>query len=228
MRKSALAALTAAAVLAAPAVAQAHVTLNPREVTAGSFTVMNVRVPNERDDAGTTKVDVRFPDGFYSVLYKKVPGWKVKVYKEKLDKPVEREGGLKVTEQVSRIVWTGNPKKGGIVRPGQFEEFPISTQVPEGEAGSFLTFKAYQTYRDGERVRWTGAPEVRAPRAAREAARALDARIGPGRSGAARPGTAFRRAGWRRRRSSTAPTARTGRTAVRRSRRRAGRPAGRR
>ena len=67
MRKSALAALTAAAVLAAPAVAQAHVTLNPREVTAGSFTVMNVRVPNERDDAGTTKVDVRFPDGFYSV-----------------------------------------------------------------------------------------------------------------------------------------------------------------
>jgi uncharacterized protein YcnI len=46
MRKSALAALTVAAVLAAPAVAQAHVTLNPREVTAGSFTVMNVRVPN--------------------------------------------------------------------------------------------------------------------------------------------------------------------------------------
>jgi len=162
MKKSALAALTAAAVLAAPAVAQAHVTLNPREVTAGSFTVMNVRVPNERDDAGTTKVDVRFPDGFYSVLYKKVPGWKVKVYKEKLDKPVEREG-LKITEQVARIVWTGNPKKGGIVRPGQFEEFPISTQVPQGEAGSFLTFKAYQTYRDGERVRWTGAPEAEHP-----------------------------------------------------------------
>jgi periplasmic copper chaperone A len=152
MRKSALAALTAAAVLAAPALAQAHVTLNPREVTAGSFTVMSVRVPNERDDAGTTKVDVRLPDGFYSVLYMKVPGWKVKVYREKLDRPVERAGGLKVTEQVSRIVWTGKPKKGGIVRPGQFEEFPISTQVPQGEAGSFLTFKAYQTYRDGERV----------------------------------------------------------------------------
>lgn len=162
MKKSALAALTAAAVLAAPAVAQAHVTLNPREVTAGSFTVMNVRVPNERDDAGTVKFDVRFPDGFYSVLYKKVPGWKVRVFKEKLDQPVEREG-LKITEQVSRIVWTGNPQKGGIVRPGQFEEFPISTQVPQGEAGSFLTFKAYQTYRDGERVRWSGAPETEHP-----------------------------------------------------------------
>jgi hypothetical protein len=53
-------------------------------------------------------------------------------------------------------VWTGNPRKGGIVKPGQFEEFPISTQVPQGAAGSFLTFKAYQTYRDGDRVRWSG------------------------------------------------------------------------
>ena len=162
MNKSVLAAFTAAAVLGAPAVAQAHVTLNPREVTAGSFTVMNVRVPNERDDAGTTKVDVRFPDGFSTVLYKKVPGWKVKVVKEKLDQPVEREG-LKITEQVARIVWTGNPRKGGIVKPGQFEEFPISTQVPQGEAGSFLTFKAYQTYRDSERVRWSGAAEAEHP-----------------------------------------------------------------
>ena len=162
MKTSVLAATMASAVLAAPAAAQAHVTLNPREVTAGSFTVMNVRVPNERDDAGTVKVDVRFPDGFYSVLYKKVPGWKVKVVKEKLDQPVEREG-LKITEQVARIVWTGNPRKGGIVKPGQFEEFPISTQVPEGPAGSFLTFKAYQTYRDGDRVRWTGPPEAEHP-----------------------------------------------------------------
>ena len=163
MKKSALAPLTAAAVLGAPALAQAHVTLQPREVTAGAYTVLNVRVPNERDDAGTVKVDVRFPDGFYSVLHKKLPGWKVRVYKEKLDEPVEREGGLKVTEQVSRIVWTGNPKKGGIVRPGQFEEFPVSTQVPQGPAGSFLTFKAYQTYRDGDRVRWSGAPESERP-----------------------------------------------------------------
>jgi uncharacterized protein YcnI len=162
MKQSALAATVAAAALAAPGAAQAHVTLNPREVTAGAFTVMNVRVPNERDDAGTVKVDVRFPDGFYSVLYKKVPGWKVRVVEEKLDTPVEREG-LKITEQVARIVWTGNPRKGGIVRPGQFEEFPISTQVPQGEAGSFLTFKAYQTYRDGDRVRWSGPPEGEHP-----------------------------------------------------------------
>ena len=74
-KKPILAGAIAAAVLAAPAAAQAHVTVNPREVTAGSFSVMTVRVPNERDNKGTVKVDVRFPDGFYSLSYKKVPGW---------------------------------------------------------------------------------------------------------------------------------------------------------
>jgi uncharacterized protein YcnI len=162
MTKPVLAAAVAAAVLAAPTAAQAHVTLNPREVTAGAFTVMTVRVPNERDNKGTVKVDVRFPDGFYSLSYKKVPGWKAKITREKLEQPVEREG-LKITEQISRVVWTGNPRKGGIIKPDQFEEFPISVQVPEGEAGSFLTFKAYQTYRGGERVRWTGAPDADTP-----------------------------------------------------------------
>ncbi|HKG66946.1 MAG TPA: DUF1775 domain-containing protein [Solirubrobacteraceae bacterium] len=70
---------------------------------------------------------------------------------------------MKITEPVARIVWTGNPRMCGIVKPGQFEEFPISTQVPQGAAGSFLTFKAYQTYRDGERVRWSGGPEAEHP-----------------------------------------------------------------
>lgn len=156
MRTPALAAVVAVAALAAPAAAQAHVTMNPREVTPGSFSVMTVRVPNERDTKGTVKVDVRFPDGFYTLSYKKVPGWKAKITREKLDRPVDLEG-FKVDEQITRVVWTGNRRKGGIIKPDQFEEFPISVRVPEGDPGSFLVFKAYQTYRGGERVRWTGA-----------------------------------------------------------------------
>ena len=52
MRKSLIAAGAAAAILAAPSVASAHVTVNPREAPAGGFTVLNVRVPNERDNKG--------------------------------------------------------------------------------------------------------------------------------------------------------------------------------
>lgn len=163
MTKPILAATVAAASLAAPAAAQAHVTLNPREVTAGSFSVLTVRVPNERDNKGTVKVDVRFPDGFYSLSYKKVAGWKAKITREKLDKPVDLDG-FKVDSQVKRIVWTGDPKRGGIINPDQFEEFPISVRVPNGDAGSFLAFKAYQTYRGGERVKWTASsPDADTP-----------------------------------------------------------------
>jgi periplasmic copper chaperone A len=46
----------AATALAAPAAAQAHVTLQPTEVPAGGFTRLDVRIPNERDNADTTKV----------------------------------------------------------------------------------------------------------------------------------------------------------------------------
>ena len=35
---------------------RAHVTLQPERVPAGGFTRLDVRVPNERDDAATTKV----------------------------------------------------------------------------------------------------------------------------------------------------------------------------
>ena len=56
--------VAAAALLAAPAAAQAHVTLQPNEAPAGGFTRLNVRVPTERDDASTTKVDLQLPDGF--------------------------------------------------------------------------------------------------------------------------------------------------------------------
>ena len=159
MSKTVLAAAVAAAALAAPAAAPAHVTVNPREATAGAFTVMTVRVPNERDDKGTVKVDMRLPDGFYFLSYKKVPGWKVKLTRRS-STAVELDG-FEVDQQITRVVWTGNPKQGGIIRPDQFEEFPLSVRVPDGKAGSFLIFQAVQTYRGGERVRWTGAPEAR-------------------------------------------------------------------
>ena len=59
-RVSILAAASPAVAIAAPA-AQAHVTLNPRTVTANSFGRLDVRVPNERDDASTKTVVVYFP-----------------------------------------------------------------------------------------------------------------------------------------------------------------------
>jgi uncharacterized protein len=160
MRRIALVA-TAAAVLAAPAVAQAHVTIQPPEAPAGAFTRMEVRVPNERDDAGTTKVQVQMPDGFASVSYESVPGWAVKVTKEEAPEPIELHGE-EVTEQVDTVTFTGDGKQ-GIIKPGEFRDFGISVRTPEGEAGDTLTFKALQTYEGGEVVRWIGAEDSDSP-----------------------------------------------------------------
>jgi uncharacterized protein YcnI len=161
VKTTAVAAVTAAA-LAVPAAASAHVTLQPGEAASGSFSKLDVRVPNERDNKGTIKVDVRFPDGFYFLSYQKVPGWKTRVHKERLDQPVDL-GGFQVREQYTRVVWTARRPKRDRIAPGQFQDFPLSVRVPDGTVGSELVFRAFQTYQRGERVAWTGAPDSDAP-----------------------------------------------------------------
>jgi uncharacterized protein len=156
MKLKSILALVVVAVLALPAAAAAHVTLQPNEAAAGSFTVLDVRVPNETEDANTTRVDVLFPPGFAEASYQPVPGWSVKVIKEKLAKPVQTDDGP-VTEGVHEIIWSG-----GKIAPGEFMDFPLSVQIP-GKAGDALTFKALQTYDNGEVVRWIGPPNSEEP-----------------------------------------------------------------
>lgn len=147
-------ALVGVLALAAPAAASAHVTLQPDEAVAGDFTVLDVRVPNERDDSATTKVDVQFPPGFIFASYQPVPGWSAQVRMEKLAEPITSHGE-EITEQVAQMTWTAD---GDGIQPGQFLDFPVSVQIP-GDAAEALTFKALQTYDDGEVVRWIGAPD---------------------------------------------------------------------
>jgi periplasmic copper chaperone A len=143
--------------MALPALAAAHVTVQPGEAPAKGFVVENVRVPTEEENASTTKVSVQFPPGFAEVSYEPVPGWRVKVVKTKLAQPITTDEGDKLTEQVSRITWSG-----GKIAPGQFQDFPVSLQMPD-KAGSTLTFKAIQTYDNGKVVRWIGPPNGDSP-----------------------------------------------------------------
>jgi uncharacterized protein YcnI len=154
IRKLVPTALLALALLA-PAAAEAHVTLQPNEAPEGAYTVLDVRVPNESEGENTTKVAVQFPEGFGDVSYQAVPGWNVEVIHEKLKKPIQTDDGP-VTEGVKEVIFSG-----GQLAPGQFQDFPLSVQIP-GKAGEELTFKAVQTY-EKEIVRWIGAPESEHP-----------------------------------------------------------------
>jgi uncharacterized protein len=145
--------------LALAGVAQAHVTVHPNALPSGGFTVVNVQVPNERDNASTVKVDVQIPKGVFFLSTQPIPGWSAKVYFRKLAKPVKVFDDVS-TQEVDRVVWTS---RGGKIGPGQFQSFPVSMLVPKAKAGTLATFKALQTYSNGEIVRWIGAPSADEP-----------------------------------------------------------------
>ena len=142
--------LIGAGVVAATVPATAHVTVQPGRVEGGGFAVVSFRVPNEREDASTTRVRVILPSDrpLGSVQTTPVPGWRVTTRERELDEPLELFGST-ISTVVSEVTWSAAAAG---VRPGQFQDFPLSLgQLPEsGE----LAFKAVQTYSSGERVTW--------------------------------------------------------------------------
>jgi uncharacterized protein YcnI len=144
-------------------VASAHVTANPNTAQQGGFTKVSFRVPNERDTASTTQLEINFPTDhpIAFVSTRAVPGWTSSVQKTKLATPIKAENG-DVSEVVSKITW-----RGGKIPPGSFEEFDVS-MGPLPTDTDQLVFKALQTYDSGEVVRWIdtapeGGPEPQHP-----------------------------------------------------------------
>jgi uncharacterized protein YcnI len=156
IRAAPIAAVLAGLLVAAP-VAAAHVTLNPGEWEAGGFARFAIRVPNERDNADTTRVTLRFPEQVISASFQPVEGWRRTVRMARLDEPIDDEGE-QITERIHTVTWTG-----GRIRPGEFQEFGVSFQVPEEQPGTELALPAVQTYSNGEVVRWIGPPDADTP-----------------------------------------------------------------
>ena len=146
----------AALIVASAMPAAAHVTVNPKEATVGGYAKLTFRVPNEKDDASTVKLEVALPEEspFASVSVRPAQGWTVTTEKRKLAKPIKNHDS-EITEAVAKIVWTANATSA--VGPGQFQEFDISVgPVPEVTQ---IIFKALQTYSDGDIVRWIEEPK---------------------------------------------------------------------
>ncbi|MEV4416593.1 YcnI family protein [Catellatospora sp. NPDC049609] len=151
-RRAGVVAVAAAAMIGLAAMpAAAHVTVNPKEVTAGGYARLTFRVPNERDDASTVKVEVVLPADapLASVSIKPAPGWTAVVEKRTLATPIKSHD-REITQVASKITWTADAASA--IKPGQFQEFDVSAgPVPEV---SRLVFKSLQTYSSGEIVRW--------------------------------------------------------------------------
>jgi len=119
---------------ATPAVA--HVTVHTISPADDGFVAAAFRVPNEDDKASTVKFEMTFPTSpaIANASTEPVPGWTASIV---------RDG-----DRVASITWSG-----GHIAPGEFQEFPVSMgQLPEGT--DTVTFKAVQTYDNGDVVRW--------------------------------------------------------------------------
>lgn len=158
--------IAASSVLLLSGTAFAHVSVQPQgEAAKGGYATVNFKVPNERDNASTVKLEVNMPaeHPLASVMPQAVPGWKIEVTKAKLAKPLDVHG-KKITEAVSKVTWTADGSK---IEPGRFQQFPVSLgRLPED--ADQLVFKALQTYDNKEVVRWIeeakeGAPEPESP-----------------------------------------------------------------
>lgn len=142
----------ALALVAAPAVASAHVTVSSADAAPGGYGKLTFRVPNESDTASTVALRIQIPEdaAMASLRAQPVPGWTVTLTTAELAEPLESHGS-EVTEYVSVVEYRAD--EGGGIAPGQFQEFALSGGAfPEGV--DELAFPSVQTYSDGSESAW--------------------------------------------------------------------------
>lgn len=142
--RAAIGAVVGVALAAAPA--GAHVQVRPAEAAPGDPVLWTVLVPNERDVA-TTRVELAIPAGVLPFAYEPLPGWTRRVTKN--------------PDQSTRsVVWTGR------LEPEEVLATQFLATTPDAEGP--VSWKAIQTYADGQKVRWIGGPDTEEPAAVTE------------------------------------------------------------
>jgi uncharacterized protein YcnI len=143
-RFSAMFASVAACMVAFAGIASAHVTVWPQTSTVGAWEKYTMRVPTEKD-VPTVKVVLKIPNGVTFEQYEAVPGWSVTEQKD-------------ASGNVTTVTWTATS---GGVAPGQFAEFPFVAQNPKTPEDA--AWNAFQYYKDGSIVEWTGDKNSETP-----------------------------------------------------------------
>ena len=130
----------ALALMLAASVAQAHVSVRPRESKPGATEKYTVRVPTEGKVA-TTSVELEIPQGVTVDNVDPIDG---------VTSDMKREDG-----RVGSITWTVT------IEPGANREFTFTAKNPGAVAD--IMWKAHQRYADGTSSEWIGAAGTRQP-----------------------------------------------------------------
>jgi len=124
--------------------ASAHVTVNPQVSVPGGWETYTIKIPVEKN-VPTTKVVLKIPKGMEFESYQPDPNWNIKTEKDS-------------TGKVNTVIWEA---KGNGILPGQFEQFQFIAKNPDKEMK--VAWNAYQYYKDGSIVEWTGSENTDTP-----------------------------------------------------------------
>lgn len=125
-------------------VASAHVTVIPKTSTTGAWETYTVKVPVEKE-IPTIKLTLKAPDGVGIMSYQPVPGWNYTSTKD---------SSGKVTSITFEATGEG-------ILPGQFQQFTFVGVNPN--KATKTAWDAYQYYKDGSVVEWTGEEGSKTP-----------------------------------------------------------------
>ena len=141
------------AVLGLAPSAFAHAELFPSTVPSGDGQLLQLTVPNEKENASTTEIQLTIPSGFDLERVAPVQGWTATVSGQKMTNG-ELAGGDSVT-------WKGKLSGEGLA------VLPF-TGVPKNDGEYAFTVR--QTYSDGSVVEWSGSEDSDTPAARVQAA----------------------------------------------------------
>jgi len=126
--------------------ASAHVTVKPDTSTTEAWETYSIKIPVEKD-IPTTKVVLKIPAAVEFKMYEPVDGWKTTTKTDDNDK-------------VTTVTWEAENDEAAI-QVGQYRIFTFTAQNP-AEAED-VAWDAYQYYKDGSIVEWTGDEDAELP-----------------------------------------------------------------
>jgi uncharacterized protein YcnI len=126
------------AALAVCSAAWAHAHISPPVARSGESQVFTVAVPNEKEDANTTRIELTPPEGFSIGSFLPAPGWQRQV----------QATGTGEDAVIEKVTWSG-----GEVPPGEATNFQF---LGNADSDQDYALSVRQTYSDGEVVDWSG------------------------------------------------------------------------
>ena len=120
-----------------PAIAAAHMVVDPPEGPAGDYFKAAFRVTHGCQGTPTVSLTIRIPDGVLGAKPQAKPGWTIEIKTRPLDPPVDLGHGFLLRQTASEITWRGS------LDNAHFDDFALTMRTPD-KPGTTLYFPAIQ------------------------------------------------------------------------------------